>query len=98
MKKSSIIELVLVAGLASSCNFPKTEPAKRLYVRGDSTSQYSASQYGHTGHYVHFSPYGYFGGRGYSHGGYESGSFSGKAMKASVSRGGFGYSGFRVGS
>ncbi|WP_243348230.1 hypothetical protein [Parabacteroides sp. FAFU027] len=98
MKKSSIIELVLVAGITSSCNHQKAEPAKRLFVRGDSTSQYTASQRGHTGHYVHFYPYGYFGGSGYSHAGYESGSISGKATSGSVSRGGFGYSGFRVGS
>lgn len=98
MKKSSIIELVLVAGIVSACNFPKAEKASRLHVRGDSTDQYTTSPAGHGGTYVHYSPYGYYGGSGYRHAGYESGSFSGKAIRSSVSRGGFGHSGFRVGS
>lgn len=99
MKKSKLINLVLVAGMAASCT-PKNdyETQSRLHIRGDSTSRYTdAHSYGYGGYY-HFIPYGMYSyGRGYSHGGYESSAFSSRAASSGVSRGGFGSSGIHVG-
>lgn len=103
MKKSKMVNLVLVAGLVASCTSSKDEYEasngnNRLYVRSDTTSQYSHTSHYYGGYY-HFVPFGFY--RpwgGYSHGGYESSAFSSKAGNHAISRGGFGHSGFRVGS
>lgn len=99
MKKSKIINLVLVAGISASCSHNNDyETQSRLHIRGDSASHYTSTPYYGNGGYYHFIPYGmYYLGRGYSHGGYESSSFSSRASSSSVSRGGFGSSGIRVG-
>ena len=100
MKKSKIIKLVLVAGLAVSCSHKDDyDTQSRLHIRGDSTSRYTQTPYyGYGGGYYHFIPFGMYSyGRGYTHGGYESNSFSSRAASPSVSRGGFGSSGIHVG-
>jgi len=100
MKKSKVVNLVLVAGLLRSCSSEKPKEASstsRLWVRGDSTSQYSHAPYVGGG-YFHFIPYGFYHPYyGYRRGGYESSGFSSKATSHGVSRGGFGASGVRVG-
>lgn len=100
MKKSKVVKLVLVAGLLSSCSSEKPKEASstsRLWVRGDTASQYSHSSY-LGGGYFHFIPFGiYHPSYGYRRGGYESSGFSSKATRTGVSRGGFGSSGIRVG-
>ena len=97
MRKSKVIRLVLVASVMASCSSHDDYTYEsRLHIRGDSTSLYTHSQgyYGGGGFY-HFIPFGFYSfGRGYYHGGYESPAFS---SRASVSRGGFGSSGIRVG-
>lgn len=101
MKKSKVVNLVLVAGLLASCNTThKEEQAdSRLYVRGDSASQYSRSQHTGTGSYFHFLPFGIYSAMGgYRHTGYTSPGFSSKATSPHIARGGFGTSGVRVGS
>ena len=100
MKKSKIVNLVLVAGLVASCSSRDDYEAgsSRLYVRGDSTSSYSQTPHHGGGGYFYFMPYGYYHSYGgFRHGGYESSAFSSKAASPSVSRGGFGGSGIRVG-
>lgn len=103
MKKSKVVNLVLVAGLVASCSSKDDYEASngsnsRLYVRSDTTSQYSHTSH-HYGGYYHFIPFGYYQPwGGYRHGGYESSAFSSKAANHPISRGGFGHSGFKVGS
>jgi hypothetical protein len=95
MKKSKVIKLVLVAGMAVSCSSRNDyETSSRLHIRGDSTSHYT-NTHSYMGHgYYHFIPYGFYSaGQGYRHGGYESSGFSSKATV----RSGFGHSGMRVG-
>ncbi|MDP4210293.1 MAG: hypothetical protein Q8928_15885 [Bacteroidota bacterium] len=100
MKKSKAVKLVLVASIAISCSDHHPDKSdNRLYVRGDSASNYTSHpSYWHGGGYFWFHPYGYYSWNGgYRHSGYESPHFSSRAS-AHVSRGGFGSSGFRVGS
>lgn len=99
MKKSKVVNLVLVAGLVASCSSRDDYVAgsNRLYIRSDTTSQYTQTHY-YGGGYYHFIPFGYYHPwGGYSHGGYESSAFSSKAGNHAISRGGFGSSGVRVG-
>ncbi len=102
MKKSKIVNLVLVAGLATSCNHKKEENKERLFMRSDSTSQYSQTRHMYHGSYFYLRPYGVYSGGRYSHQGYESSGFSRKAggshSSSHISRGGFGSRGFHVGS
>lgn len=101
MKKSKVVKLVLVASVVASCSsrddYEAANTNKRLYIRSDSTSNYTQTHH-YGGGYYHFVPFGYY--RpwgGYSHGGYESSAFSSKAGNHAISRGGFGSSGVRVG-
>jgi hypothetical protein len=102
MKKSKIVKLVLVTGIAAACSSPHNngyETSSRLNIRGDTTSYYSRPNI-FMGHgYYHFIPFGYYYGGMYRHGGYESSGFSSRAgfSGRSVSHGGFGRSGIRVG-
>lgn len=103
MKKSKAINLVLVAGLVGACSTQKPNEGNstsRLWVRGDSTSQYSHAPHTGGGGYFHFIPFGFYHPHlGYTRGGYESSGFSSKATSShGISRGGFGHSGARVGS
>lgn len=101
MRKSKVVNLVLVAGLLGSCSSEKpneSNSSSRLWVRGDTASQYSRSPHVGGG-YFHFIPYGYYHPHyGYTRGGYESSGFSSRAGSShGISRGGFGGSGVRVG-
>jgi len=100
MKKSKVVNLVLVAGLLTACSGHKEQkPNSRLFVRGDSASQYTRSPHTGMGHFFYFGPFGnYHPYYGYRHSGYESSGFSSKAGSAHISRGGFGSSGVHVGS
>jgi hypothetical protein len=100
MKKSKMVNLVLVASVKASCSSKDDYVAgnSRMYVRSDSTSQYSQTPYHGGGGYYHFIPFGFYQPLGgYRHGGYQSSAFSSKAGNHAISRGGFGGSGVRVG-
>jgi len=103
MKKSKVVKLVLIASVAASCSshddYVDANNKSRLYIRSDSTSQYSHTPYYGGYGYYHFMPFGYYHPwYGYRHGGYDSPGFSSKAGNHAISRGGFGGSGMRVGS
>ena len=105
MKKSKAIQLVLVASIISSCNNHKPVPEKRVYMRSDSTANYShAHGLGFLGGYYAFRPYGIFRNNGYSRAGYFSSALHEQAnigtngFKGTVVRGGFGSSVFHVSS
>ncbi|MGZ5192305.1 MAG: hypothetical protein ACXWB4_02080 [Kaistella sp.] len=109
MKKSKQITLIFVAGLLTSCNTKPEEKSwdgeKKVYMRSDSTAQYSPSHGFMTGLLLYhvFRPYGYYGANGFQRG-YYSKSISdqsnvGKnAYKGNVVRGGMGKTGFRASS
>jgi len=93
MKKTKIIELIFVAGLATACSNKNSDwessSQSRMHIRGDSTSRYTTN---HGFGYYHLIPFGFmYGMNRYSHGGYESKQFSSKASSR-ISRGGFGSS------
>ena len=106
MKKSNIIKLVLVSATLAACNHPKTQRDQRVYMRSDTTANYTqthgnGSHYG--GFYV-FRPYGLFMGNGYYRAGYYSGgihegsNIGSSSFKSATVRGGFGGSAFHVSS
>jgi hypothetical protein len=104
MKKSKVVNLVLVAGLLASCQSndyttPKTSQS-RLYMRGDTVSRYNHSPFLLPGAYLLMRSFGYFnpGRGGYVRTGYQSPTFAGKATSPHVTRGGFGSSGVKAGS
>ena len=103
MKKSKVVNLVLVAGLLASCQSndyttPKTSQS-RLHMRGDTISRYNHSPFLIPGAYMLMRSYGYYNpGYGYVRRGYQSPFFSGKATSPHVTRGGFGSSGVKAGS
>jgi hypothetical protein len=92
MKKSKAITVIFVAGLLGCTN---NHDRSRLYLRTDSTGSYTHTHPGFFGYYI-FRPYGtYYGGsymrQGYSNAGVHT-------SEASISRGGFGSTGFHVSS
>ena len=92
MKKSKAISLVLVTGLLSCNSHPKQT---RLYLRTDTTDNYTPATPGFDGYYV-FRPYGMYYSGGYGGGGYVRQGYSNAGVhtsESSVSRGGFGESG-----
>lgn len=110
MKKSKQISLLFVTGLLTAACSQKEEPKtwdgeKKVYMRSDSTAQYSRSHGFIPGFFwFHaFRPYSYYGSNGFQRG-YYSDAISGKsnygrnAYKGNVVRGGLGKSGFRAGS
>ncbi len=112
MKKSTAIHLVLITAALASCN-QKKEPewgtGNKTYVRGDSTAPYTRAHHG-SGlgtaflWYYAFRPYGNYNNGTYTRAGYYSGAISGagnvgsNGFKGSVTRGGFGRSGYSVSS
>jgi len=103
MKKSKIIQLVLISAALTSCYRNKTADEKKVYMRSDSTANYSrAGGYSHW--YYAYRPYGIFNNGYYHRAGYYSSAISEKAnvgsnsFKGSVVRGGFGSSAFHVSS
>lgn len=106
MKKSKIIQLVLVATAISACNNHKAQRDQKVYMRSDTTAGYTqthgnGSHYG--GFYV-FRPYGIFTNYGYYRSGYysggihESSNIGHNSFKGASIRGGFGSSTFHVSS
>ncbi|HOZ14949.1 MAG TPA: hypothetical protein PLH91_10030 [Tenuifilaceae bacterium] len=106
MKKSRIIPLVLVAATISSCSNKKNTPNRMVYMRSDSTAKYSPARSSaiHGGGFYAFRPYGIYTPSGYQRTGYyssgihESSNYGTNPAKSSVTRGGFGRSGFHVSS
>ena len=104
MKKSEFIKLVLVAAVISSCNQQQGKSDKRIYMRSDTTANYSHVRGGFHGGYFPFIAYGLFMNNRYSRAGYysssihESSNIGSNAFKGNVVRGGFGSSAFHVSS
>lgn len=112
LKKSKTIQLILITAALAGCSEKKKEPewgsGSKTYVRGDSTAPYTRTHYG-SGlataalWYYAFRPYGNYSNGNYSRAGYYSGAISHNAnvgsnsFKGSVTRGGFGRSGYSVG-
>jgi hypothetical protein len=93
MKKSKAITLVLVTGLLGCTN---NHDQNRLYMRTDTTGNYTHAHNGYHGYYI-FRPYGMYYGGVYTRQGYSNASVP--ISESSVSRGGFGRSGgFHVSS
>lgn len=104
MKKSEFIKLVLVATVLSSCNSQNSRPEKNVYMRSDTTAQYSHVHPSSHGSYIPFIAYGLLRGNSYSRAGYfssainERSNIGSNAFKGNVVRGGFGSSAFKVSS
>ncbi|MCE1199512.1 MAG: hypothetical protein LWW85_11130 [Marinilabiliales bacterium] len=104
MKKSTFIRLVLVAAVASSCGQEGIKKEKRVFMRADTTANYTPVHGGFHGGYFPFIPYGIYRNNRYSRAGYFSNSISehsnigSNAMKGSITRGGFGSSALHVSS
>ncbi|MDB4984819.1 MAG: hypothetical protein JWM20_998 [Patescibacteria group bacterium] len=113
MKKTRLVQLVLITALLASCskhtdNKEWSYGGNDVYMRSDSTAGYQ-----YTGHhgggfpwmwYYAFRPYGACYGGGYHHGGYYSSAISERAnigsspFKSSIVRGGLGSHGISVSS
>lgn len=78
MKKSKFVSLVLITSALASCH--KEEETQKVYMRSDSTANYSHANYHNGGNgwlwYYAFRPYGYYNGMGYNHVGYYSSGIS----------------------
>lgn len=109
-----MISLVLITSALASCHKePVNTNEQKVYMRSDSTAQYSHAHYNNGGvspllWYYAFRPYGYHNGMGYNHVGYYSNGISQNSNtgfnttktshSSSTSRGGFGHSSFHVSS
>jgi len=105
MKKSNIIKLVLVTAAISSCNHHKPDHDRKVYMRSDSTANYSPTEgHSHFGGFYVFRPYGMYNMGGYYRAGYyssgihESSNIGHNSFKGATIRGGFGSSSFHVSS
>lgn len=106
MKKSNIIKLVLVSATLIGCNNQKPKHQQRVYMRSDSTADYTQTHGGgsHFAGYYVFRPYGIFNSSGYHRAGYYSGgirqssNIGHSSFKSASVRGGFGSSSFHVSS
>jgi hypothetical protein len=105
MKKSNIIKLVLVTAALSSCNHHKTDHDRKVYMRADTTAEYSPTEgHSHFGGYYAFRPYGMYNSGWYCRAGYyssgihESSNIGHSTFKLASVRGGFGSSSFHVSS
>lgn len=105
MKKSKYIQLVLLTAAISACS-QKEEKGKMVFMRADSTAQYSRVHAVGTGmgYFAAFHAYGIYRNGAYHRAGFYSGSISERAnighngFKGTVSRGGFGSSSGHVSS
>ncbi len=105
MKKSNFIKLVLVAATITACSNRNNLHERRVYMRSDSTAGYShVHHFGHGMFFYAFRPYGMYHVGGFNRVGYYSSSIHSSsnvgtnAAKGSISRGGFGSSGFHASS
>jgi hypothetical protein len=101
MKKSKIVNLVLITSLLASCaqksEHKNQKHKKNVYMRGDSTAKYSAGGGPYMWYYA-FRPYGYYNNGVYHRSGYfnnsisRSSNFGSNVTKSNgfTSRGGFG--------
>lgn len=101
MKKSKAIKLVFVSAILAStiisCSSDHKEKKSNLYVRSDSTGKYTHTSHG--GFYHGFYPIGIYSNGSYHKSGFTSpSSHHTSSTSSGVSRGGFGHSGFHVGS
>ncbi|MFK7049045.1 hypothetical protein [Flavobacterium columnare] len=110
MKKSSIINLVLVATITAACGKKEEEwegggTGRKVYLRSDTTAVYTKSEQPQHSYHA-FRAYSLSGGSGkysrrtgyYSDGIHYSSNVGHNSSKGSVSRGGFGHSSFHVSS
>lgn len=74
MKKSKIVNLVLVSSVLVSCSKQvEKEKTQKVYMRSDSTAHYTQIHNSHPGiWYYAFRPYGYYHGSSYYHGHYSN--------------------------
>ena len=111
MKKSKLVSLVLITAALASCQKEqvKDKDGKKVYMRSDSTANYSHSHCGGGNGwmwYYAFRPYGYYNSSSgsyqragfYSSGISEHSNIGHSAHKSNAVRGGFGRSGFSVSS
>lgn len=105
MKKSKLVNLVLLSVALSSCNQQKQNHDRKVYLRSDSTADYSRTEgHSHFGGYYAFRPYGMYSYGGYHRAGYysggihESSNIGHSSFKSATIRGGFGSSSFHVSS
>ncbi|MFK7060392.1 hypothetical protein V3Q90_09715 [Flavobacterium oreochromis] len=113
MKKTSIINLVLVATITAACGKKEEDwegggSDRKVYLRSDTTAAYTKTEYYHYngGSYYAFRPYStskgtnnYSKRTGYYSDAIHSTSNTGyNSSKSSISRGGFGHSSFHVSS
>jgi hypothetical protein len=111
MKKSKCISLALITAALASChketkNNDWNTNDKKVYLRSDTTAEYSRSHFHNNGllWYYAFRPYGYYNNGSYSRAGYyssgisESSNIGHSAAKSGIVRGGFGGHGFSVSS
>lgn len=98
MKKSKIVNLILITSALASCH-QKQEKKKNVYMRGDSTAAYSRSHGGGSSMwYYAFRPYGHYENGAYHRAGYynnaipATSNFGRNTYKtnSSTHRGGFG--------
>ena len=100
MKKSKVVNLVLITAALASCSKPKPDwDSNEVYMRSDTTANYTHTQGMHLSPflwYYAFRPYGMYYGGSYHHSGYYSSSLSKRSnigrssMKSAAIRGGFG--------
>lgn len=109
MKKSKKISLLFVTGILVGCQTKPEEKTwdgeKKVYMRSDSTAQYTRSHGFMTGFLLFhaFRPFGYYGNNGFQRGYYsdavsKNSNFGRNAYKGNVVRNGLGKSGFRASS
>jgi hypothetical protein len=105
MKKSKYIQLVILTAAISACT-QKEEQGKQVFMRADSTANYSHvhSVGNGMGYFCAFHAYGMYRNGVYHRAGFYSSSISERAnigsngYKGTISRGGFGSSSFSVSS
>jgi hypothetical protein len=101
MKKSKIVSLVLITAALASCHKHKKiselkDPLPTVYMRSDSTAEYSQATGDYWMWHYAFRPYGLYYGGYYRHAGYysdaisESSNIGHSSFKGGVVRGGFG--------
>jgi hypothetical protein len=105
MKKSKCIQLVILTAVISACT-QKEEQGKQVFMRSDSTAQYSNVHYmgNGLGYFAAFHAYGIYRNGAYQRAGFYSSSIPERAnigsngFKGTITRGGFGSSSFHVSS
>lgn len=113
MKKSKIVNLVLITAALASCNKTEKKHEKKYFMRGDSTAAYEAPVRNHQHNgispiiwFYAFRPYGFYDSRtsryvhsgSYSSSVSESSNIGRSASKSGVIRGGLGGGRFSVSS